>query len=91
MGQLSGPLTSGKDLVQRKVLIKREQNLCSSSKNFEISRQQSNLKMNTRRLPVFIQKKKKKKKLVPVAEKLVEEAHIQTNHGGAKLAIAKIR
>ena len=44
--KVSGPLTPGKFLVQRKFLIKREQNLYSNTENFEISRQQFNLKMN---------------------------------------------
>ena len=43
--KVSGPLTD-KVLVQKKFLIKREQNLYSNTENFEISRQQLNLKMN---------------------------------------------
>ena len=44
--KVSGPLTADKILVQRKFLIKREQSLYSNTENFEISRQQLNLKMN---------------------------------------------
>ena len=91
-----GPLTAEKVLVQRKFLIKREQNLYSNTKNFEISRQQLNLKMNQEGIyerhgriqedyPVFITNKS-----VP-AEKLVEEAHLQTIHGGVTLAMVRIR
>ena len=36
--KVSGPLTADKVLVQRKFLIKREQNLYSNTENFEISR-----------------------------------------------------
>ena len=75
--KVSGPLTAEKVLVQRKILIKREQNLCSNTKNFEISRQQLNLKMNQEGIyechgriqgdyPVFIPNKS------VLAEKLVE-------------------
>ena len=83
-------------LVQRKFLIKIEQNLYSNTENFEISRQQLNLKMNQEGIyechgriqgdyPVFIPNK-----LLP-AEKLVEEAQLQTIHGGETLTIARIR
>ena len=41
MRKVSGPLTTEKVLIQRKFLIKIEQNLYSNTKNFEISRQQS--------------------------------------------------
>ena len=44
--KVSGPLTADNVLVQRKFLIKREQNLYSNTENFEISRPQLNLKMN---------------------------------------------
>ena len=37
--KVSGPLTADKVLVQRKFLIKREQNLYSNTENIEISRQ----------------------------------------------------
>ena len=39
-------MTTEKVLVQRKFLTKREQNMYSNTKNFEISRQQVNIKMN---------------------------------------------
>ena len=94
--RVSGPLTAEKVLVQRKFLIKREQNLYSNTKNFEISRQQLNLKMNQEGIyechgriqgdyPVFIPHKS------VLAEKLVEEAHLQTIHGGVTLTMARIR
>ena len=41
-----GPLTADKVLVKRKFWIKREQNLYSIMENFEISRQQLDLKLN---------------------------------------------
>ena len=44
--KVSGPITADKVLVQRKFLTKREQNLYSNTENFEISRQQLNLKLN---------------------------------------------
>ena len=44
--KVRGPLTTEKVLVQGKFLIKREQNLYSKTKNFGISRQQLNLKIN---------------------------------------------
>ena len=43
--KVSGLLTADKVVVQRKFLIKREQNLYSNTKNFEISKQQRNLKL----------------------------------------------
>ena len=66
--KISGPLRADKVLVQRKFLIKREQNLYSNIKCFKISRQQLNLKMNQEVIcecrgriqgdcPVFISKK----------------------------------
>ena len=78
------------------MLIKREQNLYSNTKNFEISRQQLNLKMNQEGIyechgrilgdyPVFIPNKSL------LAEKLVQEAHLQTIHGGVTLTMARIR
>ena len=83
-------------LVQRKFLIKIEQNLHSNMENFEISRQQLNLKMNQEGIyechghiqgdyPVLIPNKSS------LAEKLVEEAQLQTIHGGVTLTIARIR
>ena len=61
-------------------------------KNFEISRKQLNLKMNEEGIcechgriqgdyPVFIPNKSL------LAEKIVEEAHLQTIHGGVTLII----
>ena len=44
--KVSGPLTADTFLVQRKFLVKREQNLYINAENFEISRQQLTLKMN---------------------------------------------
>ena len=44
--KVSGPLTAEKVLLQGKFLIKRTQNLYSNTENFEISRQQLNLKLN---------------------------------------------
>ena len=94
--KVSCPLTAEKVLVQRKFLIKREQNLYSNTKNFEISRQQLNLKMNEEDIyechgliqgdyPVFIPNK------LVLAETLVEEAYFQTIHGGVTLTMARIR
>ena len=94
--KVSSPLIADKILVQRKFLIKREQNLYSNTENFEISRQQLNRKMNQEGIyeyhgriqgdyPVFIPNKS-----LP-AEKLVEEAHLQTIHGGVTLTMARIR
>ena len=94
--KVSGPLTADKVLVQRKFLIKRDQNLYSNTENFEIRRQQLNLKMNQEGIyechgrilgdyPVFIPNKSL------LAEKLVEEAHLQTIHGGVTLTMARTR
>ena len=88
--KVSDPLTTEKVLVQKNFLIKREQNLYSKTKTFEISRQQLNLKMNQKGIYechgriqgdylVFIPKES------ILAEKLVEEAHLVT------LAMARIR
>ena len=92
--KVSGPLTADKVLVQRKFLIKREQNLYGNTENFEISRQPLNLKMNQEGIyechgriqgdyPVFIPNKS------VLAEKLVEEAHLQTIHVGVTLTMAE--
>ena len=94
--KVSGPLTADKVLVQKKFLIKREQNLYSNTENFKISRQQLNLKMNQEGIykchgriqgdcPVFIPNKS------VLTEKLVEEAHLQTIHRGVTLIIYRIR
>ena len=90
--KVSGPLTADRILVQRKFLIKREQNLYSNTENFEIRRQQLNLKPNEEgiyechgRYPVFISNKS------VLAEKLVEETHLQTVQGGVTLTMARIR
>ena len=94
--KVSGPLTAEKVLVQRKFLIKREQNLYSKTKNFEVVRQQLNLKMNQEGIyerhgriqgdyPVFIPNKS------VLAEKLVKEGHLQTIHGRVTLTMARIR
>ena len=94
--KVSGLLTADKVLVQRNFLIKREQNLYSNTENFEISRQQLNLKMNQEGIykchgriqgdyPVFIPSKS------VLAEKLVEEAHSQTMHVEVTLTMARIR
>ena len=91
-----GPPTADKDLVQTKFLIKREQNLYSNTENFEISRQQLNLKNEsrrylrmsrsyTRRLSSFYSKK------LALAEKLVEKAPLETIHGGVTLTMARMR
>ena len=40
MSKISGPQIPDKVLVQRKFLIKREQNVYSNTEKFEISRQQ---------------------------------------------------
>ena len=94
--KVSGLPTDDKVLVQRKFFIKREQNLYSNKENFEISRQQLNLKMNQEGIyechgriqgdyPVFIPNKSL------LAEKLVEEAHLQTIPGGVTLTMARVR
>ena len=94
--KVSGPLTADKVLVQRKFLIKREQNLYGNTENFQISRQSLNLKMNQEGIyechgriqgdcPVFIPNKS-----LP-AEKVVEETHLQTIHGGVTLTMARAR
>ena len=77
-------------------MIKREENLYSNNKSFEIIKQQLNLRMNREGIyechgriqedyPVFIPNKS------VLAEKLVEEAHLQAIHGGVKLKMVKIR
>ena len=83
-------------MVQRKFLIKREQNLYSNTKNFKISRRQLNLKLDQEGIYecygriqgyylVFIPNKS------VLAEKLVERAHLQAIHGGVTLTMARIR
>ena len=92
--KVSGPLAADKVLVQRKFFIKREQNLYSNTEKFEINRQQLNLNMNQEGIyechgriqgdyPVFIPNKS------VLAEKLVEEAHLQTIHEGVTLTMAE--
>ena len=74
-------------------MTKRKQNLFSNTKNFEISRQQLNVKLNQEGIyechgriqgdyPVFIPKK------LVLAEKL---AHLQTIHWAMALTVARIR
>ena len=89
--KVSGPITADKVLVQRKFLTKREQNLYSNTENFEISRQQLNLKLNQegiyechgriqRDYQVFIPNKSL------LAEKIVEDARLQTIHWGVTIS-----
>ena len=77
-------------------MIKRGQNLYSNTENFEISRQHLNLQMNQEGIyechgriqgdySAFIPNKSL------LAEKLVEETHLQTIHGGVTLTMARIR
>ena len=93
--QVTGPLTTDKVLVQRKFLTKRKQNLFSNAKNFEISRQQLNVKLNQEGIyechgriqvdyPVFRSIRS------VLAEKLVEEAHLETIHRRVTLTMARI-
>ena len=94
--KISGPLTTEEVLVQKKLLIKREQNKYSETESFRNCKQQLNLKINREGIyecqgriqgdyPIFIPNKS------ILAEKLVEEAHLQTIHGGVTLTMAKIR
>ena len=91
-----GPPTADKVLVQTKFLIKREQNLYSNTENFEISRQQLNLKNESRRYLRMSRSYTRRlssvyyKKLA-LAEKLVEKAPLETIHGGVTLTMARIR
>ena len=94
--KVSGLLANEKAFVQRNFLIKRGQNLYNKTKNFEISRQQLNLKTNQEGIyechgliqgdyPVFIPNKS------VLVEKLVEEGNLQTIHGGVTLTMVRIR
>ena len=94
--QVTGPLTTDKVLVQRKFLIKRKQNLFSNTKNFEISRQQLNVKLSQEGIyechgriqgdyPVFRSIRS------VLVEKLVEEAHLETMHRRVTLTMARIK
>ena len=87
--KVSDPQTGEKVLVQRKFLIKREQNLYRENKNFEISRQQLNLKMNQEGIYECHGRIHPNKSVVP--EKLVEVAHLQTIYGGVTLTMSIIR
>ena len=93
---VSGSLATENVLVQRKFFIKREQDLYSNTKDFEISGQQLNLKMNGESIYkcygciqghylVFIRNKS------ALAEKLLEEANLQIIYEEMTLTMTKIR
>ena len=91
-----GPPTADKVLVQTKFLIKREQNLYSNTENFEISRQQLNLKNESRRYLRMSRSYTRRlssvySKKLALAEKLVEKAPLETIHGRVTLTMARIR
>ena len=94
--QVRGPLTSSEIENQREFLIKEEQHRYSKCEKFELSQQRLNLKLSQedlymcygriqREYPTFVPRESK------LVEKLVEEAHIQTIHGGVTLTMAKVR
>ena len=64
-------------------MIKRERNLYSKTKNFGISRQQLDLKINQE--GVYEVEKSIS------AEKIAEETHLQTIHGRVTLTMIKIK
>ena len=77
-------------------MTKRGQNLYSNTENFEISRQHLNLQMNREGIyechgriqgdySAFIPNKSL------LAEKLVDETHLKTIHGGVTFTMARIR
>ena len=77
-------------------MIKRKQNLFSNTTNFEISRQQLNVKLSQEGIyechgriqgdyPVFRSIRS------VLAEKLVEEAHLETMHRRVTLTMARIK
>ena len=87
---LKGPLATNKLLKQIKLIIRKVQLQYSDTKTFKISRKQLNVKVSEEGLyqcfggikgehPIFIPKDS------ILANKLVEEAHILTIHGGATL------
>ena len=91
-----GPPTADKVLVQTKFLIKREQNLYSNTENFEISRQQLNLKNESRRYLRMSRSYTRRlssvySKKLALAEKLVEKVPLETIHGRVTLTMARIR
>ena len=94
--QERGPLTSSEIENQIEFLIEEEQHRYSKCEKFELSKQQLNLILSEEGLyrcyggiqgeyPIFVPRESK------LAEKLIEEAHIQTIHGGVQLIMDKIR
>ena len=94
--QVYSPLTSSKIENQRGFLIKKKRHRYSKCEKFELSQQQLNLKLSEKgsykcygriqgEYPFFLPRE------FILAEKLAEEAHIQTIHGGVTLTMAKVR
>ena len=84
--QVRSPLTSSKTEYRREFLIKEEQRRYSKCEKFELSKQQLNLILSEEGLyrcysgiqgeyPIFVPRESK------LAEKLIEEAHIQPIRG----------
>ena len=84
--QVRSPLTSSKTEYRREFLIKEEQHRYSKCEKFELSKQQLNLILSEEGLyrcyggiqgkyPIFVPRESK------LAEKLIEEAHIQPIRG----------
>ena len=94
--QVRGPLTSSEIENQIEFIIKEEQHRYSKCAKSELSEQQLNLKLSEEGLYkfygsihgeylIFVPKESN------LAEKLFEEAHIHTIHGGVTLTMAKVR
>ena len=94
--QVRGPLTTSEIENQKEFLIKKEQHRYGKCEKFEVSQQQFNLKLSEEGLykcysriqgqyPIFVPRELK------LAEKLIEEAQIQTIHGGLTLTMTKVR
>lgn len=94
--KVSDPLTTEEMIKQRKYLIRREQQHFENSEKFINDQQQLNLKMNEEGLyecrgriqgdyPLYIPSASK------LSEKLIEDAHKKTIHGGVTLTMAVIR
>ena len=93
---MRSPLASSQTEKQREFPIKEEQHRYSKCERFGLRKQQLNLKLSEEGLykgysriqgeyPIFVPRKSK------LVEKLIEEAHIQTIHGGVTLTVAKAR
>ena len=94
--KVNGPLTTEEISKQKKFIIKREQKRFQVTEKFKNDKAQLNIQLNCEGIlechgriqgefPIYIPNTS------ALSEKLVEEAHRKTLHGGINLTMAKIR